>query len=85
MCIKLASLNVAKVAERLRNRLQSDTIPVRIRTLALSYNDLKLSMAAIAAGKFLFPSRTQKISPPAFRTVLRYESPREIRIAAMLN
>ena len=24
----------AKVAERLRNRLQSDTIPVRIRTLA---------------------------------------------------
>ena len=26
---------IAKVAERLRNRLQSDSIPVRIRTLAL--------------------------------------------------
>ena len=28
---------IAKVAERLRNRLQSDSIPVRIRTLALPY------------------------------------------------
>jgi hypothetical protein len=28
---------IAKVAERLRNRLQSDSIPVRIRTLALLF------------------------------------------------
>ena len=42
-------------------------------------------MAAIAAGKFLFPFRTQKTSLPAFHIVLRYESPRELRIAALLN
>ena len=53
--------------------------------LGLYNNDLNLSMAAIAAGKLLFPSRTQKISLPAFRTVLRCASPRELRIAAMLT
>lgn len=40
-------------------------------------------IAAIAAGKLLYPSRTQKISPPAFLIVLRCASPREVRIAAI--
>ena len=30
----------AKVAERLRNRLQSDSNPVRLRTLAYSFSNL---------------------------------------------
>ena len=44
-----------------------------------------MSMAAIAAGPLLFPFRTQKISLPTLLTVLRYESPREICVAAMLT
>ena len=41
-----------------------------------------MSLAAIAAGQFLYPSRTQKISLPAFPIVLKYASLRELRIAA---
>ena len=44
-----------------------------------------MSMAAIVAGQLLFPFRTQKISLPTLFTVLRYESPWEICIAAMLT
>ena len=44
-----------------------------------------VSVAAIAEGKFLYPSRTQKISLPTFLTVLRCESPWELWIAAMLT
>ena len=34
--------------------------------------------AAIAAGRLLYPYRTQKISPPAFYTVLKCASLREL-------
>jgi hypothetical protein len=37
-----------------------------------------VSVAVIAEGKLLYPSRTQQISPPAFYIVLRCESPWEL-------
>ena len=52
---------------------------------SLCSNIHKESVAAIAAGKILNPSRTQKISLPAFHTVLRCASPRELWIAAVLT
>ena len=42
-----------------------------------------MSMAAIAAGKLLYPFRTQKISQPTLFTVLRCASSWELYIAAM--
>jgi hypothetical protein len=40
--------------------------------------------AATAAGQHPYPSRTRKLSPPAFRRVLEYESLWEIRFAASI-
>ncbi len=40
-------------------------------------------MAATAAGQLLYPFRTQKISLPAFHTVLKCASLRELWHAAM--
>jgi hypothetical protein len=42
-------------------------------------------MAAIAAGQLLYPFRTQKISLPAFHTVLKCASLRELWIAAIFT
>lgn len=67
----------AKVAERLRGRLQIYYTPVQVRTLAWV-------IAAIAFGKHLDSFRTQKLSRITYHTVLRYASPRELWCAAII-
>jgi hypothetical protein len=63
----------------------SEVQPGRLIQVVLRYTQSCVSVAAIAEGILLYPSRTQQISLPTFLTVLRCESPWELWIAAMLT